>query len=119
MDGEKFYEELHDAVVNVRAALVAADTTTAGTAENLRSVIDVRRNRDQLTTLIARYPEEFAGLLLALAASANETYAGVNDRLAKLETAMFDSQDNIDSPLGYLASRVEYLGERLDNAGVV
>lgn len=113
MDSEKFFDQLGDCVRNVRVAMVAREETRHGSAANLQAIIDSRRHRDVLTTLIASHPEEFAGLLLALAASANETYAGVNDRLSRLETAMFDSQDNIDTPLGYLASRVESLEDRI------
>lgn len=91
MDSEKFLDQLGDCVRNVRVAMVAREETRHGTAANLQAIIDSRRHRDVLTTLIAAHPEEFAGLLLALATSANETYAGVNDRLAKLETAVFDA----------------------------
>lgn len=114
MDSEKFFDQLGDCVRNVRVAMVAREETPHGSAENFKAIIDSRRHRDVLTSLIAAHPEEFAGLLLALAASANETYAGVNDRLARLETAMFDSQDDVDTPLGYLALRVESLEDRMN-----
>ena len=90
MDGEKFYDALRDAVNDVRASRVVAESSRSGTRENLTGVIGIRRNRDELTSLIARYPEEFAGLVIALAASANDTYAGLNERLAKLEVKVGD-----------------------------
>lgn len=120
VDSERFFEELRDAVVNVRAAAVARDTTPIRTAANLQAILDQRRHRDALTSLIAQNPEKFAGLVLALVRQVyelqieNRTHARMDDRLAKLEAAMFDSQDNIDTPLGYLASRVEALEDRMN-----
>ncbi|MES2211334.1 MAG: hypothetical protein V4515_14320 [Chloroflexota bacterium] len=88
MDSERFFEELRDAVSAVRVADVALEASAGRpqSAENLRAVIDRRRARDAVGSLLASRPEELAGLILALATSANETYAGVNGRLSELET---------------------------------
>lgn len=91
MDAEKFFGELRDAVNAVRVADVALRESTPNTAENYRAVIDRRRNRDALSSLIAQNPEEFAGLVLALARQVrdlqieNRTHARMDDRLTKLE----------------------------------
>lgn len=67
MDSEKFFDQLGDCVRNVRVAMVAREEARHGSAANMRAIIDSRRHRDVLTSLIAAHPEEFAGLLLALA----------------------------------------------------
>lgn len=66
MDSEKFVEQLSECVRNVRVAMLAREETAPRSAANLQAVIDSRRHRDVLTTLIASHPEEFAGLVLAL-----------------------------------------------------
>lgn len=119
MDSEKFFDVLTDKVNAVSDAASRMEHTKQGSAENYRAVLEHRMLRDELISVVGRYPELFVGLLLALAASANETYAGVNDRISKLETAMFDSQDNVDTPLGYLSTRMDYLSERIDGMGAV
>lgn len=125
MDSEKFFEALRDKVNEVRAAQAAIENTAPGTVHNLKAIMSERRLRDDVSGLISRHPDEFVGLVLALARQVNDlqvenrTHARMNERIARLEAAMFDSRDNIDTPLGCLQSRVEYLGERIDNAGIV
>lgn len=72
MDAERFYGTLRDAVNAVRAAEVALGGTKPDSAANYRAIIDRRRNRDTLTSLISQQPEEFAGLVVALAAQVHE-----------------------------------------------
>lgn len=117
MDSEKFFDQLGECVRNVRVAMVAREETRHGSAANLQAIIDSRRHRDVLTTLIASHPEEFAGLLLALAASANETYAGVNERLSRLETALEgDGGDTVTRLDGHDA-RLEWLEDAVSRRG--
>lgn len=81
MDAEKFFEQLRDKVNQVRVDVRVAHETQPNTVENLKAAMSCRRDRDALTSLIARRPEEFAGLVVALAAQVH----GLSERVAKLE----------------------------------
>lgn len=113
VDSERFFGTLRDAVNLVRASEVALSGSRPGTAENYKAVIDRRRNRDALSSLIAQNPEEFAGLVLALARQVSEAQARVALLEQHFEAARNDGVGyDIDSPLGNLAQRVEALEER-------
>lgn len=77
VDSEKFYGALRDAVNQVRADRAALELAEIDSAANLRAVIHIRRHRDELSALIAKRPEEFAGLLVALAAQVYEQGARI------------------------------------------
>lgn len=117
MDGEQFFDALRDAVSAVRQAQRLAEVSADGSRVHLRATMGIRRHRDALSSLIAQNPEEFAGLLLALAASANETYAHVNERVARLEAALEGDGGSTVTRLDTLSGRVERLEDAASGLG--
>ena len=85
---EKFFDQLRDAVAAVRVAAGERETARPGSAASYRAALDHRRLRDEVGSLVARHPEEFAGLVIAIAQDATESWARLNDRVARLEAAM-------------------------------
>lgn len=64
VDIEQFVETLRLSEQQVRVARLQQERTVAGTAENLRALIDYRRNRDALSMMIADHPDLVARLLV-------------------------------------------------------
>lgn len=61
---EQFVESLRLSECRVRVARLQQEQTTPGTAENLRALIDHRRERDALSMLIADHPDLVARILV-------------------------------------------------------
>lgn len=61
---EDFVASLRQSELRVRVARRTQEATEAGTAVNLRALIDHRRERDELSSLIARHPDLVARILV-------------------------------------------------------